>query len=313
MFFLINLFDNSVYIKPAVPSFITLIERRLLLSQKLQFKKTTLNPVLLGKINSAVKLLENYASYLDTNYENAQKETLFICGWDLLKEVSAGLIAAKNMFDASYSNVCRLLAAKELSNEELQNIPKNVAASRAKGALWNNKETSISKISGGVSIYNNGLLNSIKIVSKEDGVKISLAFRDGTWDENNISFIDVYIDVNNLFGVGSCNGIDKLKIYFNQDFAWEYCLRFYKQKAVLYRYINGKIISNDILSFENMSVLISKKYIKGNPQNWSFQAVSVFDNNGKNIVKDILNQEMKPKSEIISSEPIVLPPVKIRD
>ncbi|OEG70784.1 hypothetical protein ATZ36_17580 [Candidatus Endomicrobiellum trichonymphae] len=83
--------------------------------------------------------------------------------------------------------------------------------------------------------------------------------------------------------------------------GWEYTLRIYKDKAVLYKY-----------SSDGASVLIPQKYIRGNPVNWGYQAVIVSEIDGKKIIADFLNQSAKTKEAVLSEKPFQSSVVRLR-
>jgi hypothetical protein len=172
-----------------------------------------------------------------------------------------------------------------------------------------NRQTSVEIISDGVSIYNEGLLRLVKISSKDDGIKISLSFNGNYWNDE-VSFVDFYIDLNGISGMGGSSFIAGVSGFLIADSGWEYALRIYKDKAVLYKYsVDGASIIYNLVVNGN-SAVIPSKYIRGNPANWGFQAIVVSESEGKKSILDFLNQSLKTKSEILSAKPFQAPLVR---
>jgi hypothetical protein len=311
MEFLINLFDNSIYIKPATPLFVTSIERNLIERTKPQFKNFVLSSNITDKLYSAAKIIDGYSGSSDSAYANAQNELIYLCGWNLLKDISSGITSEKNMFNAAYSNIQRLLETSDKENKQTETYSKAMINIEKKDNAWSNAETSVNKISDGAAIRNNGILNTIRIVSKNNNITISLSFKNEQGWSENVDFIDFYIDMNNLEDSGSTSLLSGINGFLTPDSGWEYALRIYKQKAVLYKHSSDDNVIATI-PVTDMSVSIPTKYIRGTPSNWGFQAIAVSKNNGKNSIEDFLNQNIKQKSEIILSKPFIISMVKMR-
>jgi hypothetical protein len=307
MAYIISLFDASKYIKPATPLYIAKVKSNMLQQKDIFFEKVILNPTINEKLQSAVQSLRNYAassSFSETIYSNVQNELVYLCGQDVLKGVSSDSIAGKRMFDAVYNNIYRFLGLQTKGLQDGKNINKQISSSvdMQNTAIASSGQTSVEIISGGVSIYNEGLLRLVQVVSKDNVIKINLSFNGSEWNEK-ISFVDFYIDLNGISGTGGSSFIYGVSGFLVADSGWEYALRIYKEKAILYKYsVDGaSIISN--LAVNDNSVSISTKYIRGNPEKWGFQAIVVSENMGKKTVVDFLNQASKSKSEILSLKP----------
>ncbi|MDR1433789.1 hypothetical protein [Candidatus Endomicrobiellum devescovinae] len=314
MEYIIRLFDASKYIKPATPLYIAKVKNNMLQQKDIFFEKVILNPDIDEKLQSAAKSLSNYAdssSFSKTIYSNAQNELVYLCGQDVLNGVSSDSISGRRMFDAAYNNIYRLLGLQTKGLQDSKNIDKQTAPSvdMQNTANASSVQTSVEIISGGVSIYNEGLLRLVQIASKGNVIKINLSFNGVGWNEE-VSFVDFYIDLNGISGMGGSSFIYGVSGFLVADSGWEYALRIYKDKAILYKYsVDGaSIISN--LAVNDNSVSIPTKYIRGNPVKWGFQAIVVSENMGKKTIVDFLNQTSKSKYEILSLKPFQAPLVR---
>ncbi|MDR3256213.1 MAG: hypothetical protein LBT18_00920 [Endomicrobium sp.] len=313
MEYLINLFNNS-NIKPATPSYISEVKKDLLQHKNIYFKQIVLDAVVMEKLYCVANLINNYAdfnNFKEYAYNNARSELVYLCSWDLLSAVSADETYGKRMFDVAYGNIHRLLnSAKETKSKNLNNFIYEAKRERKDIPVLSG-QTIVESIINGVAIYNKGLLNLIKIVSQDGGIKLSFSFEDGKWNES-VSFVDLYIDLNNINGTGSTSLLAGINGFFTTESGWEYALRIYKDKAVLYKYSSdwASIVSN--LPVNDNSVLISQKYIRGNPVNWGYQSIAVCDVDGKKTIIDFLNQSIKTKAEILSIKPFQFSTVRLR-
>jgi hypothetical protein len=316
MEYIIRLFDASTYIKPAMPLYIAKLKSNILQQKNILFEKVILNPIIDEKLQSAAQSLSNYmnsSSFSETIYTSAQNELVYLCGQDVLKEMSSASDSTfgRGMFDAACTNIYRLLGLQTKGLQDGKNIDKqtlpNVDLQKTTNVSIG--QASVEIISGGVSIYNEGLLRLIQITSKDDVIKINLSFNGVGWNEE-VSFVDFYIDLNGISGMGSSSFIDGVSGFLAADSGWEYALRIYKDKAILYKYsVDGvSIISN--LAVNDNSVSIPTKYTRGRPVNWGFQAIVVSENMGKKIIVDFLNQTSKTKYEILFLNPFQVPPVR---
>ncbi|MDR2251779.1 MAG: hypothetical protein LBD98_02995 [Endomicrobium sp.] len=314
MEYIIGLFDGSKYIKPAMPLYIAKVKSNMLQQKDILFEKVLLNPNLDEKLQSAAQSISSYMdspSFSKTVYSNAQNELVYLCGQDVLKEMSSDSVSGKRMFDAAYNNIYRLLGLQTKVLQDSKNIDKQILPSvdMQKTTNVSSGQTSIEIISGGVSIYNQGLLRLIHITSKDNVIKINLSFNGAGWNEE-VSFVDFYIDLNGISGMGGSSFIDGVSGFLIADSGWEYALRIYKDKVILYKYsVDGASIISNLAVVDN-SVSIPTKYIRGNPAKWGFQAIVVSEKMGRRTVVDFLNQTSKTKNEIFSLKPFQAPLVR---
>ncbi|MDR0977761.1 MAG: hypothetical protein LBL71_01820 [Endomicrobium sp.] len=316
MEYIIELFDSSKYIKPAVPLYILEDKNELLVRKDVSFEDIYLDRGVFEKLLSAAKDISNYAalpSFSEVVYNNAENELIYMCSFDNLKNMYSGCVAAKRVFNAAYDNIYRLLKFRDKNVQDVnstnrQTAPPNSKLNTADG-LGN--QTEIKIVPDGVSIYNNGLLKLVQITSEGNKIKINLHFNgSGVWSDK-VAFVDFYVDLNGIPGIGGTSLIYGIDGFLTADSGWEYAVRIYSDRAVLYKYSgNGAtVISN--LDMSGSSIYIPVKYIRGNPLRWGFQAVVVSEVNGKKSVTDFFNPGPKTKTEILSVEPLELPLIRL--
>jgi hypothetical protein len=313
MEYLIDFFDNSRRIKPVMPLHITEVEKNMLQQRNVCFKQFPVNIELTEKLYSVVGLVDNYEHFLyfkEYAYNNTLSELIYLCSSDLLRNASTDKSGGKRMFDAACGNIYRLLGAAYPEDKKSENSAHTVQAGKG-DVVVSDEQSLVNSISNGIAIYNKGLLKLIKVVSENNSVKINLYFEDEKWNES-IAFVDFYIDLNNVYGVGATSLLNGINGFLMAESGWEYALRIYKDKAVLYKYSSDEasIVSN--LPVNDASVLIPQKYIRGNPVNWGYQAVVVSEFDGKKNITDFLNQSAKTKEAVLSEKPFHLAAVRLR-
>ncbi|MCA6072520.1 MAG: hypothetical protein LE178_03160 [Endomicrobium sp.] len=311
MEYLITTFDNSKYIYPATPMYVSKVKSDLLQQKTVYFKQVAINKMIMDKLFSAANLIVNYtntSNFKEYVYNNARSELIYLCNYNLLKDVSFGVSNGKRMFDATYDNIHRLLGAFELGENKISES--YVYSDEKNISISSNKQTSVELISDGISINNDGLLKSIQVIAKNNNIKINFSFKDDKWDDN-IAFIDFYIDLNNIDGAGSTSLLSGVNGFLTTESGWEYSLRIYKDKAVLYKYSSdGASYVSNLIVDGDASILIPQKYIRGNPSRWGYQSIAIAENNGKKVVIDFLNQSDKTKDEILSATPFLISAVR---
>jgi hypothetical protein len=298
MDYLIYVFDNSKYIKPAVPTYVSEFCKISKLEKNQAFQYWQIETNLKTKLCSAMNLINNYANTRNFNeyaYENAQNEFVYLLSYNILKNYLYSRDSSRK-FNAAYDNIYHLLGTPvyKSNNDDILEI-------NQKNQPIFTGQIQILSIPNGVLIKNEGFLRNIRVLSKNENIEISFTFDSLTWDK--ISFLDFYIALNNIEGTGSVSFISGLSGFFTNGSGWEYALRVYRNKAVLYKYSsNGdcKVIN---LAVKNNVLCIPQKYIRGNPSHWGYQAVIVEEKDGKKHIVDFLNQSAKSKESIISTSP----------
>ena len=314
MNYVVDLFDGSKYIKPAVPLYITKI-RGDSISEKnsVGFEQIQVKNNVMSKLYTAVSHINDYRNTPDFNehfFKNAQSELVYLCSYDLLKGVYSEKVASNRMFDAAYNNIFRLLGATVPSEKDLTKtaVKRDLYVSSGENEVF---QTEVQPVSGGVEITNDGIIKALSVISKEGATVFSLSFESGQWDEK-ISFIDIYIDMNNLDGAGTTSMLPEIKGFLTPESGWEYALRISVGKALIYRHsAEGEVLLAE-LTPSNASVSIPQKYIRGNPVNWGYQAIAVSVDGEKRNIKDFFNQSSQDKSSLLSVRPFQIPAVRLK-
>ena len=233
---LIDTFDRSQHIKPAVPLYVSLVKHDMIAEKDaVSFELLSVRPTVMTKLYSAVSFINAYRNsndFLEYSYKNAQSELVYLCSYDLLKGVSANKTASQRMFDAAFSNIYRLLGAEAPSDKELYAKKPDIAGGDLYAGTEEVIHTEVTAINGGVSVENDGIVKNLTVVSNEGGINIGLSFESGQWDEK-IAYVDIYIDMNNLEGAGSTAMLSGINGFLTPDSAWEYALRVSKDTVLL--------------------------------------------------------------------------------
>jgi len=311
MGYVIDLFDRSKYIKPAVPMFIVAAESGKIWQKKdVAFDQLKVKNTIMSKLYSAASSIGEYKSskdFTDYAYKNAQSELMYLCSYDLLKSVSANKVSGQRMFDAAYNNIYRLLGAQLPSGEKAALPSKGVYAGTTEEVL----HTNVEQIDGGVSITNSGIIKSVSVTADSSNINIVFAF-DGDKRDPQVSFIDFYIDLNNIEGAGLTSMLSGANGFLTPDSAWEYALRIDSSKASLYKYSAEEAVFVADFPVDAYCVAIPQKYIKGNPANWGFQAVAVIQTEGKSKIIDFLAQSSQSRENLLAVKPLQIPAMRIK-
>ncbi|MDR2437520.1 MAG: hypothetical protein LBD17_05610 [Endomicrobium sp.] len=319
MEYIIGIFDGSKYIKPATPLYIASVENTMLQKKDISFEKVSINPNIFEKLQSAAEAINNYAnssSFSEIVHSNAQSELAYLCEQDVLKKASSDSSTGKRMFDAAYTNIYRLLGLQTKGLMDTENIDEQQTVPtvdiQKKSTTLINGQTSVEVVPGGVSIHNDGLLKSAQIISTDNTIKIEFSFIDDIGLRNEVSFIDFYIDLNGISGMGGSSFIHGISGFLAADSGWEYALRIYRDTAILYKHsVDGAAIISNFIVNDN-SVSIPTKYIRGNPDKWGLQAIVVSENANEKTIIDFFNQGPKTKAELISAKPFQAPLVRCK-
>ena len=303
MNYIIGLFDSSVYIKPAVPMYIYAINITAP-KRTINFEKPEITPNLLEKLNLAASAINKYKSSSKFNeifYQNAQDELSFLTGADLLAGASKEDISSARLFDATYNNVFRLLGFPIPGGDSITSKQPSTSASVA-------STLKISKTAGGIVITDDAapVIKAVSIVTSGDSIKVDII---ADWEDT--SFIDLYIDMNNIEWAGSTAMMSGINGFLNADSGWEYAVRVRDTKAFLYRYSSsdGAELLAELPVHEG-SFSMPQKFISGNPANWGYQAVSL--SKSQSAISDFLNNSSKSRQEVLSKRPFQVPSVRVK-
>ncbi|AKL98608.1 hypothetical protein [Endomicrobium proavitum] len=301
MKYLIDLFEKSLYIKPAVPLYVSTVAKDLIpVKKSVSFsEESSANENVLNKLYAAAGYINKYrgsSSFDELSYKNAQSELGYLCGFDLLNGIASNAVSSVRMFDAAYNNIFRLLGYP---------IPDEASSQTSSFADAGSNASQIKQISGGVSITNEGYIYGIAVYNSGESIRVDVA---AAWGEK-VDFIDLYIDMNNLDWAGSTSMLAGAPGFLTSDSGWEYAVRITKNKALLYRHsAEGAALVSEI-NVTGSYFSIPNRYLRGNPENWGYQAVSVSQNKE---ITDFLNQTSKTKSAVLSSKPVQLTAIRIQ-
>lgn len=304
MTYLIELFDKSQYIKPAVALYVTNTKKEMIRQNtSVSFTQLSVNGSIMSKLYEAADSINKYRTSSGFNeyyYNNAQSEMLYLCSLDLLKGLEANNVSSVRMFDAAYNNIFRLLGYE---------IP------QASNALivsdyGENPHTSVKQRSGGITITNSGVINTLSIYASGENTRIDFHIVNAAIGES-LSYVDIYIDMNNLDWAGSTTMLSGTNGFLTTDSGWEYAIRINSDKALLYRYsAEGASFVAEVPVNNGRSVSIPQRYLRGNPSNWGFQAVAVSAESGE--IVDFLTQLSTSKSSMLSKKPFQIPAVRLK-
>ncbi|MDR3243251.1 MAG: hypothetical protein LBT79_00720 [Elusimicrobiota bacterium] len=310
MSYLVELFDKSLYIKPASPLYLNDKEKeKFSLRNNVVFSKTKISPSIMEKLASAADVIRKYrnmSGYSQVSYKNAQSEFLMLNDYQLLSGVESKSVESKRTFDAIYDNIFKLLGAAMFSDSEMEKMSVSVNTGEENQII-----ADIWQIDGGISVANSDLIRNLSVISSENSIKVSLKFDTEDWN-GDISFVDIYIDMNNIEGLGSTVMLKGIKGFLDSNNGWEYAVRMYKDRALLYRDSpDGSVLLGEF-PVRNNSVNINR-FIRGNPRNWSVQAVAVNSSSGDNEVIDFLGKSnRRAKKDILTSAPLEIPAIRIK-
>ncbi len=315
MNYVIDLFDGSKYIKPAVPLYAVNEKGDMILPKKtVSFSQVQVKNSVMAKLYTAVSYINDYkdsSDFNDYSYFNAQSELVYLCSYDLLKGLGANKTASQRMFDAAYNNIFRLIGSPAPDDKDMK------AGTSSKAGLYAGTEevfqSEIKALDNGAVITNDGIIKELTVTSKDGNIKIKIDFEGGAWNEK-AAFVDIYIDMNNLDGAGSTMMLPGISGYLTPESGWEYAVRIDSNKALLYRHsaMEGAVFLAEI-PVSNASVTIPQKYIRGNPRNWGFQAVVVTPEvEGKSEIIDFLNGSSQSRNAFLSVKPFQIPAVRVQ-
>jgi hypothetical protein len=313
MIYLIELFDSSVYIKPASPLFVS-VEKRNLIEENsgLEFESMHLKSPIMNKLYGASLFISDYkksGDFREHLYADALNEFVYLCNYDLLKGAAINKTESIRMFDAAYANIFRLLGGQIPSEAELKNAALTVGENAQEETVL---QTAIAASGeNGVSITNDGVIKGAKISIKNNSVAVKILFENGLWDEKN-AFIDVYIDMNNFENAGATSMLSELKGFLAPDSAWEYALRITDSRAFFYRHSAEKPVFVSELPVTKCEVSIPQKLMRGNPVNWGYQIIAVSkEEDGEKIV-DFLNVSSQSKNDLLSQKPFQISALRLK-
>ncbi|MDR1695848.1 MAG: hypothetical protein LBR69_04375 [Endomicrobium sp.] len=313
MSYLADTFDKSKFIKPAVPLYIAGLKSDLIAADdSASFGQVSVKSGIMSKLYAAAAMINDYKDskdFIEDFYKSAQSELVYLCSADLLRGLSQNKIMSVRMFDAAYANIPRLLGTQFSEEKEKDQVQPG-----EKGDLLPSAEevsrTDVKEIPGGIVITSSGVLTEAGVISKDNFVRVGMVFEgeEGVWNDK-AEYVDMYIDMNGLDGAGSTSMIPETKGFLTPDSGWEYAVRIFPDKALLYRNTNeGPSLITEV-PVSGGAFSIPQKYVRGNPVNWGFQFIAVSES--KEII-DFLNQSLQSDGSILAVKPFQIPAVRIK-
>jgi hypothetical protein len=169
-------------------------------------------------------------------------------------------------------------------------------------------------VGNGIAVSNNDIIRNLTITSEGGNIKVAIQFNTQNWS-NEVSFVDIYIDMNNIEGIGATAMLKGIKGFIDSNNAWEYAIRVYKDNAHLYKDSPNGNVDLGGFSVNNGIIYINNKFIRGNPQNWAVQAIAVKVDSAtnNNIIVDFLGRSIKtPKKTILAEQPFEISAIKVQ-
>jgi hypothetical protein len=304
---LIGLFDSNENVFPATPFYLSKMQPDLFKTSDggITFENYPLSNELSKRLKEASDVVTRYRkteNYSPVLYQNALDELIYLCSKNFLASVSYS--SENENFVTAYSNIYRLLnePSPVVFREQVKNEPPTIMIEGSQNA---------EVIDKGIKVESRGSITSVSVTGGGgESVEIALAFSKNSWP-SDISYVDVYIDMNNIENVGSTSMIGN-NGYLSPSSGWEYAVRIEKNRAILYR--GSSSGSRQVATF-NVSasghVSIPKSYISGNPRNWGVQAVALQRVSSNEKIVDFLYSNQEDKKKILTSRTITLPAVRV--
>jgi hypothetical protein len=304
---IINAFDNNKNILPATPLYITQIQReKIIRKNEAPFVQMKVNSFILERLSDAASMIERYrnsSKYNEPLYRNAQDELIYLCSKEFLLSLKDASLSNSRMFDAAYANIYRLLNGEApLSADE---TPINEPP-----PIFDDDAESAAAIDDGIRVDSKGTITSVSIAANDSAVTIKVSFSKGRWVDN-ISYVDVYVDINHVENIGLSSMLDGAG-YLTPASAWEYAIKITKNKAVLYRAVSDKPALIGEFDANNGVVSIPRQYIRGNPRNWGVQAIAVQISQKDKKILDFLSGDAETKKKALTLRTVTIPAIKIK-
>ncbi len=200
---------------------------------------------------------------------------------------------SSKIFDISYSNIFRVLNKKVPNINEFQEALSVETDSDSK----DNGVCVFTKKNNSLVIYNDSSFFTTFSVGKSNenvyfGTDANLSSLDS---------IDIYIDMNGIAYTGSQKMLKPVNAFFIPEHCWEFAVKVTKEKIYVYKYLsdNVDLIATLPNESESVDISISSAVLRGNPHNWSYQAVAIKDGE----VVDFIGTKNK-KNKMFKSNPL---------
>ena len=197
------------------------------------------------------------------------------------------------LFDISYTNIFRVLNKKSPNLKDFENN-----LSQEKETDFNGFDETVSEKndcefvkneSGAMEINNFGQYFTKFSVTK--GASYVVFETDVDW--NKIDYFDIYVDMNEMAYTGYQKTLKPLNAFFVPENSWEYALRVTKTKVEIYKSVADNVELTETFSVDstNGKIEVPLNMLRGNPYNWSYQLVTVKDNEITDFIENETDKE----------------------
>ena len=189
------------------------------------------------------------------------------------------------LFDISYNNIFRILNKKNPNINEFQDVlfdKENSNNSNGTCRFYKKNNSIIINNDGAAFTFFSAYKSNDYIYFKTDA------------DLTAVDSIDIYIDMNNIAYTGSQKMLKPVNAFFVPEHSWEFAVRITNKNIYIYKYLADSYDLVDTIpnKNENSDIKISSNILKGNPFNWSYQAVAI---KGGEVFDFIENKNKKEK------------------
>lgn len=226
-------------------------------------------------------------------YANIYDEFLNMCSAKIVKGLIKNDSKSLMLFDISYSNIFKL-SGKEVPVIDIQNIQPPDTAQPTSDIK---KTYGFTKIEDGYIIENSSrTINSFAVKKTDKSIDFIIKA-----DHSGYDTIDIYIDMNGIADTGCNKTLKGMEGFFASENYWEYAIRISNNKVSIYRFYVDSLTLVKNISKTLDKISIPSDILRGNPYNWSYQAVATKENK----IVDLLADD-REKERIINTYPLQL-------
>ncbi|GAB1402407.1 hypothetical protein MASR1M68_13180 [Elusimicrobiota bacterium] len=294
MLYLVDIFKNSKYTDILLPGraveLIKQNEKEYADNLKLQQLQEMPNDILVKIALSAQEVDSQEKSPI---YANIYDEFLNMCSAKILKGIIKNDLQSLMLFNISYSNIFKL-SGKEVPVVDVQKI---LLPDTMQPASDVQKTYGFTKIEDGYIIENSSrTINSFAVKKTDKSVDFILKADHSAYDT-----IDIYIDMNGIADTGCNKTLKGIDGFFTSENYWEYAIRISNNKVSIYRFYVDSLTLVKNISKTLDKISVPNDILRGNPYNWSYQAVATKENK----IVDLLADD-REKERIINTHPLQL-------
>ncbi|MCB4791813.1 MAG: hypothetical protein LHV68_07995 [Elusimicrobia bacterium] len=154
-------------------------------------------------------------------------------------------------------------------------------------------------------------IKNFKVTMGNENVIYSIGLDSAPANASNR--IEIYIDLNNKYRVGSTDMLNETNAFLDPDDAWELALRVENGVACLFRSGRDKPKLIRKLNAEDLNhISISRNILRGNPLKWGYQAIILMKNQGSEtwVISDFLSPDKNTKHKLMKKPVINLPALR---